>query len=94
MVENVLVRLKAETDISQGVTRSNLTKEQMQKLVIARQFVSAIVTTVLINDSIKLKSWYVTRNLSKHILAFIHNFTDFGHKVTKIFSNRKVKERL
>ncbi len=32
--------------------------------------------------------------MSKHILAFIHNYTDFGRKVTKNFSNRKVKERL
>ena len=71
-----------------------MTKEQMQKLVIAHQLMSTIVTAVFINDPIKLKSWNVTRNLSKHILAFIHNFTDFDQKVTKNFSNRKVKERL
>lgn len=64
MVENVLMRLKAETDVSQRVARSNLTKEQMQKLVIARQLMSTIVTAVFINDPIKLKSWNVTRNLS------------------------------
>lgn len=66
----------------------------MQKLVITHQLVSTIITAILIDDSIKLKSWYITRNLSKHILAFIHNFTDFARKITKNFSNRKVKERL
>ena len=66
----------------------------MQKLIVTCQFMSAIVASILFYDSIKLKSWYITRNSRKYILTFIHNFTDFARKVTKNNSNQKVKERL
>ena len=64
----------------------------MQKLVIARQFVCAIVATILFNYSTKLKLWNITRNLSKHILSFIHLFTVLAAKLRKNFQIKKSKK--
>jgi len=93
MIEAVLVRLQAKTDVTQGIATSDLTEQQMQKLVVACQVLGMPVATILGYGLVKLVSWKEVHNLGKNIATDIHNLAVFGCKITQSVSNQKIKER-
>jgi len=93
MIEAVLVRLQAKTDIPQGIATSDLTEQQVQQLTVACQVLSVPVATILGYGLVKLVSWKKVHNLGENIATDIHNLAVFGCKITQSVSNQKIKER-
>ena len=93
MIEAVLVRLQAKTDIPQGIATSDLTEQQVQQLTVVCQVLSVPVATILGYGLVKLVSWKKVHNLGENIATDIHNLAVFGCKITQSVSNQKIKER-
>jgi hypothetical protein len=93
VIKAVFMRLKAQADVTQGIAVGKLTKEQMEQLVIARQFLCVPVTMIFGNQFVELIPWYVIHYLGENIATDVHNNAVLGCKVTQSISNQKIKER-
>ena len=92
MIEAILMRLKAKTDVTQGIATCDLTEQQVQQLVVACQVLGVPVTMIFGYGLVKLVSWKEIHNLGKNIATDIHNLAVFGCKITLSVSNKKIKE--
>jgi hypothetical protein len=93
VIKAVFMRLKAQADVTQGIAVGKLTKEQMEQLVIARQFLCVPVTMIFGNQFVELIPWYVIHYLGENIATDVHNNAVLGCKDTQSISNQKIKER-
>ena len=78
VIEDGLVRFKAQTDITQGAAACNLAEQQMQQLIVAGQVLRMPVSMILGNEFVELITRYVIHDLGKNIATDIHNYAVFG----------------
>jgi hypothetical protein len=90
VIENGLVRFKAQTDITQGAAACNLAEQQMQQLIVAGQVLRMPVSMILGNEFVELITRYVIHDLGKNIATDIHNYAVFGlQNYSVIFKSKK-----
>ena len=93
MVKDILMRLKAKTDVSQGIAARNLAKQQMKQLVVAGQASGMPVAVILDDEFIELITGNEVHNLGEDIATSVHNLAVLNRKITASISNQKIKER-
>ena len=78
VIEDGLVRFKAQAYITQGAATCNLAEQQVQQLIVAGQVLRMPVPMILGNEFVELISRYVVHDLGENIATDIHNYAVFG----------------
>jgi hypothetical protein len=78
MIENGIVRFKAQADITQGAAACNLAEQQMQQLIVAGQTLRMPVSMILGNEFVELITRYIVHDLGENIATDIHNYAVLG----------------
>ena len=87
------MRLKAKTDVTQGIAARYLAKQQMQQLIVAGQTSGMPVAAILGDELIELITGNEVHNLGEDIATSVHNLAVLNRKITPSISNQKIKER-
>ena len=77
MIKDILMRLKAKTDVTQGVATRHLAKKQMKQLIVAGQPPGRPVTAILGDELIEWITGYKVYYLGKDIATGVHNLAVF-----------------
>ena len=87
------MRLKAKTDVTQGVAARYLAKQQMKQLIVAGQASGMPIAAILGDELIELITGNEVHNLGEDIATGVHNLAVLSRKITPSISNQKIKER-
>ena len=79
---------KAEANVTDGITTRNLSKQEMEQLIMASQILGVPITFVFLHQFVELVAGYEVNYLSEDVSADVHNSAILSAKLLGHFKSK------